>query len=82
MNIVKGSVVTAKAGRDKGNFFIVTGILENGYVLICDGKRRKVEHPKAKNIIHLQATNIVATNFSTNREIKKYLKTFMEGEHV
>lgn len=82
MDIVIGSVVTAKAGRDKGGFFIVTGILENGRVLICDGKSRKVEHPKQKNIIHLQATDTVMTNISTNREIKKYLKTFMEGKHV
>lgn len=82
MDIITGSVVFAKAGRDKGSYFVVTDILENGRVLICDGKRRKVEHPKCKNIIHLQATDTVATNISTNREIKKYLKTFTEGKHV
>lgn len=82
MDIVIGSVVTAKAGRDKGGYFVVTGILEKGRVLICDGKRRKVQHPKEKNIIHLQATNSVAPTISTNREIRKYLKTFMEGEYV
>ena len=82
MDIVVGSVVRAKAGRDKGGYFVVTGILENGRVLICDGKRRKVETPKSKNIIHLQATNTVAEEIRTNREIKNYLKSFMEGKHV
>jgi len=82
MDIVVGSVVRAKAGRDKGDYFVVTDILENGRVLICDGKHRRVETPKSKNIIHLQATGTVAAEFRTNREIKNYLKSFMEGKHV
>ena len=82
MDIVIGSVVRAKAGRDKGGYFVVTGISENGRVLICDGKRRKVASPKNKNINHLEATSAVAQDFSTNREIRNYLRTFMEGKHV
>ncbi len=82
MDIVVGSVVRAKAGRDKGGYFVVTDILENGRVLICDGKRRKVQSPKCKNIIHLEATSTVAQEFTTNRQIKNCLKSLMEGKHV
>lgn len=82
MDIVKGSVVRAKAGRDKGGYFVVTDIIDNGRVLICDGKRRKVQSPKSKNIIHLEATSSVAQEFTTNRQIRNYLNSFMEGNNV
>lgn len=82
MDIVLGSVVRAKAGRDKGGYFVVTDILENGRVLICDGKRRKVLSPKQKNIIHLEVTKTVAKDITTNRQIKSFLKSYLEGNDV
>ncbi len=82
MDIKKGSIVRAKAGRDKGGYFVVTDILENGKALICDGKRRKLEHPKCKNIIHLEPTKTVVQDFTTNRQIKTCLKSFMEEKNV
>lgn len=82
MDIIKGLVVRAKSGRDKGNYFVVVDVLDNGRALICDGKRRKIEKPKCKNIIHLEPTNIVAEEISTNRQIKNYLKKFYGGQNV
>ena len=82
MDIVKGLVVRDKSCRYKVGYFVVTDILHNNRVLICDGKRRKVETPKCKNIIHLEATSAVAQDISTNRQIKNYLKSFMEGKDV
>ena len=49
MDIVKGSVVRAKAGRDKDKFFVVLQT-DGEYALIADGKRRRVEHPKRKKL--------------------------------
>ncbi len=82
MDIVKGSVVRAKAGRDKGGYFVVTDILEGDRVMICDGKRRKVQSPKLKNVIHLECTNSIASDFTTNRQIKSFLKSYLEGNNV
>lgn len=79
MDIVIGSVVMAKSGRDKGLYFVVTDILENGYVFIADGKRRKLQKPKKKNIAHIQATCNVADEFSTNRQIRQYLRDLNQG---
>jgi ribosomal protein L14E/L6E/L27E len=45
MNITTGSVVRAKAGRDKDKFFIVLRV-EDGYGYIADGRRRKAENPQ------------------------------------
>ncbi|MBR4893448.1 MAG: KOW domain-containing RNA-binding protein [Clostridia bacterium] len=54
MNIVPASLVEVTAGRDKGKFLLVTKVLDENYVLICDGRRRKVENPKKKKIKHLR----------------------------
>ena len=42
MSIVRGSIVRAKAGREKDNFFVVLGV-ESGYAYIADGRTRKLE---------------------------------------
>lgn len=59
-NPVIGRVVYSKAGRDKGKLFIVIGILNEDFVLICDGDLRPVERPKKKRIKHLKYTDLVA----------------------
>jgi len=48
-----GSVVLAKAGRDKGKAFIVVGFLSEEYVLLADGSSRTIDKPKKKKIRHL-----------------------------
>ena len=48
MNIQKGSVVRALAGRDKDGFFVVLGV-KGSHALIADGKRRQIQNPKRKN---------------------------------
>lgn len=75
MDIVKGSIVIAKAGRDKGGCFVAVELCEN-YAFICDGKRRKLELPKKKKLIHLAATAEVVGDFTTNRKIRKALNEF------
>ena len=74
MNIAKGSVVIAKAGRDKGRAFVVTDIIDARTVLIADGKSRPLERPKRKNVIHLQATSAVIDRVTTNRQLRNLLR--------
>jgi ribosomal protein L14E/L6E/L27E len=73
--IKEGSIVKAKAGRDKDMFFVVVR-LEGEYAYIANGKRRKVEAPKKKKLIHLQATNSFASTYETNRQIKHTVQEF------
>ena len=74
MDIVKGSVVIAKAGRDKGRAFAVTDVIGEREVLIADGKSRPLERPKRKNVIHLQATSTVIDRVTTNRQLRNLLR--------
>ena len=75
MELVKGSVVISKAGRDKGYYLAVMSITDDG-VYVCDGKERPVERPKKKNPLHLAKTRFVLSeeNTATNRSLKKALK--------
>jgi len=76
VEIVKGIVVKAIAGRDRGSIFVVKELTENrGYVLIADGKTRKLESPKKKSIKHLRFTNtVIDINDITNKKLKMALR--------
>lgn len=55
-----GDIVCSKAGRDKGRYFVVMGVLDEQYVAICDGALRKVDKPKKKKLKHLATTQATA----------------------
>lgn len=55
MDIMTGRVVISSAGHDKGRFMLVVGA-DGDRILVADGKERKLEHPKKKNIRHVRAT--------------------------
>lgn len=75
-----GRYVTSKAGRDKGKKLIIVDIVDENYVLICDGRLRNIENPKKKKLMHLNVSNVYATEIRkkliakekiTNSEIRK-----------
>lgn len=45
-------IARSLAGRDKGEFFFVLSCTEKE-VLLADGKHRKLERPKRKNLRHV-----------------------------
>ena len=67
-DIVVGQVVKSRAGRDKGNIFLVLEILDSEYVLIVDGDIRKLDNPKKKKIKHLTVYNAVLKELEYKQE--------------
>ncbi len=53
--ILPGSVVFSKKGRDKGRVFVVLLSLDADFVMIADGDTRKLDRPKKKRRRHLTA---------------------------
>lgn len=49
-----GQVVCSLAGRDRGQYYVVVGIIDDRFVQVADGYRRKVSAPKKKNVRHLR----------------------------
>lgn len=81
MDIKKGSVVKATAGRDKGRLFFVVYMCQN-FINLVDGKIRKLEKPKKKKLKHIElvgnfdipvAQKIQAGDKVLNSEIRKAL---------
>jgi len=53
MELSKSDIVKALSGRDKGKYFFVVDTAGE-YVMIADGRYRKLEQPKKKKQKHLQ----------------------------
>jgi len=86
-----GSVCRSRAGRDKGQYFIVYGILDDQYVLLVDGKQRTLSKPKRKKKKHLYAGPDVilelADKITQGRclgddEVRKALRGYMEARKL
>ncbi len=70
----RGQIVISTAGHDKGEMLVIAGFDKNR-VLVCDGRQRKLEKPKAKNPKHIKETEILLDedSIATNRKIRKTL---------
>lgn len=86
MEAAVGSVVYSRAGRDKGNFFVII-MLDGEYAYVCDGDLRRSEKPKKKKLKHLKVTNTVCQSVAekmaeagrvTNAELRRVLAEFCE----
>ena len=58
-----GQLVRSKKGRDRGSFYLVIGI-EKSVLLLSDGRKRGLSHPKRKNMLHVQPTRKIAADFA------------------
>lgn len=47
-DITIGQVVKSRAGRDKGNIFLVLSVVDDKHVLVVDGNLRKLDKPKKR----------------------------------
>lgn len=82
MDDLLGHFVVSLAGRDKGCICAVVGNAEDeGYVLIADGKVRKVESPKKKKLKHLKPIDWLPlpSDKLTNRFIRKAVNKMTEA---
>lgn len=72
-----GQVVKSLAGHDKGDFQTIIE-LDLPYAVVCDGKRRSLEKPKRKKLMHLAPTKTILSEetLTTNRKIRTALKEF------
>lgn len=73
-----GEFVKSKAGHDKDSIYIVINEdADNVYVV--DGRLKTIDKPKKKNKKHIQVIkNTKPNNISTNDEIKREIKLYME----
>ena len=82
MDDLLGQLFISLAGRDKDMICTVVGISDDeGYVLIADGKIRKVENPKKKKLKHLKPIDHerLTAEKLTNRFIREAINEYREA---
>jgi len=76
VKVIQGSVVKSIAGHDQNSHCVAIKVLDN-YVYIANGKERKIEKPKRKNIKHISTTSTMLNlNEITNKKLRKLLVDF------
>lgn len=53
-----GEIVFTTCGRDTKTPFVVVKA-EKGFVYLCDGKTRREQNPKKKNVRHVKSANVI-----------------------
>ena len=76
-DIKVGQVVKSKSGRDKDKLFIVLDIVDDFYVLLVDGRLRKLKSPKLKNIKHLNVYKSVIDDLSEKKAKKEINNSYI-----
>ena len=67
-----GQVVYSKSGHDQGDVQMICAI-EGEYLLLADGRRRKLEKPKRKKKKHVQPTFYVEKDVAAKLQTGEYL---------
>lgn len=82
-----GQIVWVNRGRDSGKYAVIIGVVDQRYVWIADGGKRKFDQPKKKNILHLEllpltspevADSIQETGRVTNGKLRFALNKYVE----
>lgn len=72
MSFSVGDVVISTAGHDKGDYYIVIA-LEKCFAWVANGKTKKIDDPKKKNLRHLtylcSSENIVVEQLSARCDV-------------
>ncbi len=74
-----GKIVLSLAGRDKGEYLAVINC-EKNYVFVANGKNRKIELPKRKNIKHISVTDqaLSKDQMKTNKSLKRAIAVYKD----
>ncbi|MGG0719882.1 KOW domain-containing RNA-binding protein [Robertmurraya massiliosenegalensis] len=80
-----GQIVLISHGRDAGQYAIIVRLLDERFVLVADGDKKKFDRPKKKNLLHLELIDYVSpevqrslleTGRVTNGKLRYALKKF------
>ncbi|WP_134704790.1 KOW domain-containing RNA-binding protein [Ammoniphilus sp. YIM 78166] len=82
-----GQVVQILKGRDEQKFAFIIKQLDDRFVLVADGDKRKFDRPKKKNVLHLTFMDYVSqevrqslldTGRVTNSKLRYALNKFLD----
>ncbi|TDA68618.1 MAG: RNA-binding protein [Clostridia bacterium] len=89
MELRAGQLVFSQAGRDQGQAYLIWRLIDNRFVEVVDGYRRRVERPKRKNVRHVRPTSQTALTVAqklergepvSNAEVRKAIDQLGAGK--
>lgn len=84
-----GQFVKIVRGREQGKIAVIVGLVNERFVWIADGDKRKFDQPKKKNLIHLQlldsrssevADSLLQSGRVTNGKLRFALNKYIESQ--
>nr|WP_274655453.1 KOW domain-containing RNA-binding protein [Paenibacillus humicola] len=84
-----GRIVKVLRGKDEGTYAVVIGIVDERFVLIADGDKRRFDQPKKKNVLHLLMqpavshevqTSMRETGRVTNAKLRYAIQKVLQGK--
>ena len=85
-----GQYVQVLQGRDSGKYAVIIEVLDDRFVRIADGDKRKFDRAKKKNLLHLKlfpekssevAESLRETGRVTNGKLRFALSKFIEKQN-
>ncbi|PYI50117.1 KOW domain-containing RNA-binding protein [Paenibacillus flagellatus] len=83
-----GRIVKVLRGREQEKYAVIVRIIDDRFVWIADGDKRKFDQPKKKNLLHLElldhvsgevADSIKETGRVTNGKLRYALNKYLES---
>ncbi|TDF91473.1 KOW domain-containing RNA-binding protein [Paenibacillus piri] len=56
-----GQIVRIVRGKDSGKYAVIINVEDQRFVWIADGDKRKFDHPKKKNLAHLELLQAISS---------------------
>lgn len=56
-----GQIVRITKGRELNQYAVIINIIDDRFVLLADGDKRKYDRPKKKNVNHLEETSFISS---------------------
>ncbi|SFI35141.1 hypothetical protein SAMN05192551_11326 [Tindallia magadiensis] len=77
-----GQVVQSKKGRDHGRYFVIIDVLDLDYVLLVDGKLRRLDKPKKKKVKHFRVSNHISEEIKCRVESDSKLSNALVRKEI
>ncbi|HET7522253.1 MAG TPA: KOW domain-containing RNA-binding protein [Bacillales bacterium] len=84
-----GQLVKILRGKDAGHYSVIVEIMNNRFVRIADGERRKFDRAKKKNVIHLELQDFISPEVTrsireagrvTNGKLRFAIESFLKKQ--
>lgn len=56
-----GRIVRVTKGREQNQYAVIINIIDDRFVLLADGEKRKYDRPKKKNVHHIEFTPFISS---------------------